>query len=41
MVMEEENKRWTAKRGVENALRTNPLDIKEQYEKQIKELQDA
>lgn len=30
-----------AKRGMENALRTNPLDVKEQYEKQIKELQQA
>ena len=30
-----------AKRGMENALRTNPLDVKEQYEKQIKELQEA
>lgn len=25
-----------AKRGMENALRANPLDIREQYEKQIK-----
>ncbi|HBP30903.1 DUF1153 domain-containing protein [Advenella sp. FME57] len=30
-----------AKRGMENALRANPLDIKEQYERQIKELQHA
>ena len=29
------------KRGVENALRANPLDIKEQYERQIKDLQEA
>jgi transposase-like protein len=78
-VMEEEIKRWTAKRksalvveilqgkttvaeasrlhdlppseiegwiedgrkGMENALRANPLDVREQYEKQIKELQEA
>jgi len=30
-----------AKRGMENALRTKPLEIKEQYERQIKELQEA
>ena len=30
-----------AKRGMENALRTNPLDIREHYEKQIKQLQEA
>ena len=30
-----------AKRGMENALRANPLDIREQYERQIKELQEA
>ena len=30
-----------AKRGMENALRANPLDIKEQYERQLKELQKA
>jgi len=80
MTMEEEFKRWTAKRnaaalvteiiqgrttvaktsrafdippseigewvdecsrGLENALRAKPLDIKEQYERQIKELQEA
>ena len=29
------------KRGMENALRANPLDLKEQYERQIKELQEA
>jgi len=76
MVMEEEVKRWTAKRkaalvteiiqgkttvaeasrafdmppseieewvdevkrGMENALRAKPLDVREQYERQIKEL---
>ncbi|WP_407239370.1 transposase [Escherichia coli] len=27
-----------AKRGMENALRAKPLDIREQYEKQLKEL---
>jgi hypothetical protein len=30
-----------AKRGMENALRTKPLEIKEQYERQIKVLQAA
>ncbi len=30
-----------AKRGMENALRAKPLDIKEQYERQIKALQEA
>ncbi|WP_414445559.1 transposase [Burkholderia sp. 22PA0106] len=30
-----------SKRGMENALRANPLDVKEQYERQIKELQEA
>ncbi|WP_079437596.1 DUF1153 domain-containing protein [Zoogloea sp. LCSB751] len=30
-----------AKRSMENALRANPLDIREQYEKQIKHLQEA
>ncbi|WLE58856.1 DUF1153 domain-containing protein [Burkholderia plantarii] len=29
------------KRDMENALRANPLDVKEQYERQIKELQEA
>ena len=29
-----------AKRGMENALRAKPLDIKEQYERQLKELQE-
>ncbi len=29
------------RKGMENALRTKPLDIKEQYEKQIRELQEA
>lgn len=29
------------KRGMENALRANPLDVKEQYERQLKELQEA
>lgn len=38
-----EIKNWVdkAKRGMENALRANPLDVREQYEKQIKELQEA
>jgi len=30
-----------AKRGMENALRAKPLDIKEQYERQLKDLQEA
>lgn len=30
-----------AKRDMENALRANPLDVKEQYERQIKDLQEA
>ena len=30
-----------ARKGMENALRAKPLDIKEQYEKQIRELQEA
>ena len=29
------------RRGMENALRANPLDLKEQYERQIKDLQEA
>lgn len=29
------------KRGMENALRTKPLDVKEQYERQLKDLQEA
>ncbi|SNY93566.1 Transposase [Cohaesibacter sp. ES.047] len=30
-----------AKRGMENSLRANPLDIHAQYEKQLKDLQEA
>jgi len=30
-----------AKRGMENALRAKPLEIREQYERQVKELQEA
>ena len=30
-----------AKRGMENSLRANPLDIYAQYEKQLKDLQEA
>jgi hypothetical protein len=30
-----------AKRGMENALHANPLEIREQYEKQLKDLQEA
>ena len=29
------------KKGRENALRANPQDVREQYEKQLKELQEA
>jgi transposase-like protein len=29
------------KRGLENALRSNPLEVREQYEKQLQELQEA
>ena len=32
---------YDAKRGMENSLRANPLDIREQYEKQLKDLQEA
>ena len=30
-----------AKRGMENALRAKPIEIREQYERQIKDLQEA
>ncbi len=30
-----------ARRGIENALRANPLDIREHYEKRLKDLQEA
>ncbi len=30
-----------AKKGMENALKTNPLDVRQQYEKQLKDLQEA
>ncbi|XDA99924.1 transposase [Sulfitobacter sp. LCG007] len=30
-----------AKKGMENALLTNPLDVRQQYEKQLKDLQEA
>lgn len=38
-----EVEKWVdeGKRGMENALRANPLDVKEQYERQIKHLQEA
>jgi len=38
-----EIERWVeeGKRGLENALRSNPLNVKEIYEKQIKALQQA
>lgn len=29
------------KKGMENALRTKPLEVKEQYERQLREQQDA
>ena len=28
-------------KGMENALRTKPLEVKEQYERQLRELQEA
>lgn len=30
-----------AKRGMENSLRANPLDVREHYQKQLKDLQEA
>jgi transposase-like protein len=30
-----------AKKGMENALKTNPLDVRREYEKQLKDLQEA
>ena len=30
-----------AKRGIENALRAKPEDVREQYERQLKDLQEA
>jgi hypothetical protein len=30
-----------AKRGIESALRANPLEIREQYERQLKDMQEA
>jgi transposase-like protein len=30
-----------AKKGMENALRAKPLEVKKQYERQLKELQEA
>jgi len=38
---EVENLADEEKRDMENALRANPLDIKEQYEHQLKQLQEA
>jgi transposase-like protein len=38
-----EVKQWVddSKRGMENALRANPQDVREQYERQLKGLQEA
>ena len=38
-----ESESWLedAKKGMENSLRANPLDIHTQYEKQLKDLQEA
>jgi len=38
-----EIERWMdeGRRGMENALRTHPQDVREQYEKQLKDLQEA
>lgn len=43
VVMEEEIKRWVedGKRGMENALRARPEDVREQCERQLKDLQEA
>ncbi|MGR3411282.1 MAG: DUF1153 domain-containing protein [Paracoccus sp. (in: a-proteobacteria)] len=30
-----------ARRGMENALRTNPLDVRQEYEKRFRDLQEA
>ena len=30
-----------AKKGMENALKANPLDVRQQYEKQLQDLQSA
>jgi len=30
-----------ARKGIENALRSNPLDVRQEYEKQLKDLQEA
>lgn len=30
-----------AKKGMENALKANPLDVRQQYEKQLRDLQEA
>ncbi|MEZ5660583.1 MAG: transposase [Burkholderiaceae bacterium] len=38
-----EIEKWVeeGKRGMENALKANPSDIREQYERQLKDLQEA
>lgn len=37
-----ELEQWVeGKRGMENALRTNPLDVRQQYEKKLSDLQEA
>ena len=43
MKMEDEIKCWIedAQRGIENALRAKPQDVREPYERQLKELQEA
>lgn len=30
-----------AKKGMENALKTNPLDVRQEYERQLQDLQEA
>ena len=30
-----------AKKGMENALRANPMDVRQQYERQLRDLQEA
>ena len=38
-----EAKYWVndAKKGMENALKANPLDVRQQYEKELRDLQEA
>ena len=42
-LMPSENESWVeeGKRGMENALRAKPEDVREQYERQLRDLQEA